>query len=435
MPNETPSLASLQDWERRVRRIAGCRICGNAHLEPVIDLGAQSLASLFNDGRPENRLETPIPLQVVRCQTTTETDACGFVQLTHTVPPDILYHDYGYRSGINTTMRKHLSDLVHEIESKVRLTEGDLVVDVGANDGTTLLSYAKPGLVRVGIEPSTIRPEIADPPIEYIPGVFNAKAFHDRFPDRQAQVLTTIAMFYDLDDPAQFCRDLSEVLADDGLWVLEMSYLGALLEQNAFDAMCHEHLGYYSLDVLCHVLEKTGFALHDLTFNDANGGSVRCKIRKRSTGPSVPPPQQARIDAALRDERRSGYREAAVYERFRRNVETIRQDLREILREIRSKGGRVYGYGASTKGNVLLQYCGVGPRDVIALAERNPRKVGRSTPGTHIPICSEGEMRHARPDYVLILPWHFLGEFMERERALRASGTRFIVPFPTVRVL
>ena len=422
------------NWEQRVRRIAGCRICGNRSLEPVIDLGSQALASLFDDGRRENQLDAPIPLAVVRCPTAPPANGCGFVQLTHTVPPDILYHDYGYRSGINTTMRNHLRDLAREVESRIPLREGDLVVDIGANDGTTLLGYTRERLTRVGFEPSTIRPECSDHDLLYIPEVFSAAAFNARFPKERARVITSIAMFYDLDDPARFCRELHETLADDGLWVLEMSYLGAMLEHNSFDAICHEHLGYYNLHTLRRLLDETGFVLHDLAFNSANGGSLRCAIKKASVGTSVPAVQQDRIDAALRDEAAKGYHASSRYDQFRRDVERVTRGVRELLDMVRRRGERVYGYGASTKGNVLLQSCRIGPEDLTAIADRNPAKHWRRTLGTRIPICSEEEMRRARPDYLLILPWHFLDEFLERERELRASGTQFIVPFPQVRV-
>lgn len=425
----------VEGWERRMRQIAYCRICGNAALEPVIDLGTQSLASLFNDGRRDNQLDTPIPLEVVRCDTIAAPQACGFVQLRHTVPPDVLYRDYGYRSGINTTMRHHLRDLVREIETRWPLRDGDLVVDIGANDGTTLMSYAHPRIIKIGVEPSNVRPQVADHGIRYIPNVFRAADFNARFPRDRARVITSIAMFYDLDDPIEFCRELGSILADDGVWVLELSYLGAMLEHNTFDAICHEHLGYYSLRTLHYVFERAELALYDLSFNRANGGSVRCFVTKRAGGHRVPTAHQARIETALREESAKGYHDCVQYDDFRQHVRAIQRDLRDTVERAIAAGQRVYGYGASTKGNVVLQYCGFGPQHLIAIADRNPAKVGRTTLGTKIPICSEETMRQARPDYLLIFPWHFLDEFLVREQALRAAGTRFIVPFPQVRIV
>ena len=410
----------------QVREIRACRICGNNALEPVIDLGAQAIAGLF--------LDTPIPLEVVRCVARSGHEACGFVQLAHTVPPSILYREYGYRSGINTTMRRHLQGLAREIESRVALRRGDCVVDIGANDGTTLLAYREPGLVRVAFEPSDVRPDTEAHGLLYIPEVFSRRAFEERLRGQRAKAVMSIAMFYDVDDPLGFCRDVHGILADDGVWVLEMSYLGAMLEHTAFDAICHEHLGYYSLQTLYRLMQETGFAFQDIAFNEANGGSVRCALVKRAPGLAVPPANQARIERALAEERRLGYDTPAPYAQFRQAVQRVREELRALLAERRQRR-TIYGYGASTKGNVLLQYCGIGPDELVAIADRNPAKVGRRTPASGIRICSEEEMRRARPDDLLVLPWHFLEEFLERERPLREAGTRFIVPLPRVRIV
>jgi len=425
----------FKEWEQRIRQITSCRICGNARLTPVVDLGSQCLASLFDDGRPENQMKTPVPLKVVRCDPDENAQACRFVQLTHTVPPDVLYNDYGYRSSINTTMRHHLQGLTRDVESRIPLRQGDIVVDIGANDGVTLLAYQASGLVRVGFEPSNIRPQQPDHGLVYIPACFNAADFRLRFPQQKARVITSIAMFYDLDDPGQCCRDLHEVLSDDGLWVVEMSYLGAMLDHDSFDAICHEHLGYYSLRTLQHITREAGFAFHDIAFNDANGGSIRCYLKKDRPTLQVPAESQQRIDQALRAEDAKGYHDPKTFGLFDQGVRGIKKALTETLETVRAAGKRIYGYGASTKGNVLLQYAGIGPQHLVAIADRNPAKVGRCTLGTGIRICSEEEMRQARPEYLLILPWHFLDEFMERERALRASGTKLIVPFPRVRIV
>lgn len=430
-----PDALLLQGWEQRVRRIARCRICGNPSFEPVIDLGAQALASLFDDGRAHNQLATPIPLDLVRCSAKDRPDACGFVQLRHTVPPELMFRDYGYRSGINTTMRTHLQGLAWEVESEIRLGEGDIVLDIGANDGTLLSVYRSPGIRCAGFEPSDVRPAGREHGIRYIPTFFQAAEFEKAFPGEKARVITSIAMFYDIDDPASFCRDVARILAPDGLWVIEMGYWGAALDNAGFDSICHEHLGYYTLTTLRWLARSAGFELYDVSFNASNGGSVRAYLTPRGSPRPVPPENRARIESALWREKERGYTSSSRHEEFRSRAEGIRHGLRWILEEALSQGKKVYGYGASTKGNVLLQYCRLGPGEIRAIADRNPAKRGRFTPGSRIPICSEEEMRAASPDLLLILPWHFTGEFLERESALRAAGTRFIVPFPEARVL
>lgn len=425
----------IQELGKKVRAIEACRICGNTRLEPVIDLGSQALAGLFVDGRPQNQLNTPIPLEVVRCAGERQGGACGLVQLRHTVPPEAMFHDYGYRSGINTTMKRHLERLAAEAEAAAGLAPGDLVLDIGANDGTLLLRYSTPGLVRVGFEPSEVRPLRNDHGIHYIPAFFSSSSFRKDFPGGAAKLITAIAMFYDIDDPAEFCQQVSQVLADDGIWVIELGYWGDLLRNTGFDSICHEHLGYYSLSTLEFLARKTGFELYDVGFNDANGGSVRCTFVKADGPCAVPAENAARVRRALEEEARSGILGTPRIEQFRQNAGRIREELQRILQDCANRKMRVYGYGASTKGNVLLQYCGVTPDQIVAIADRNPQKHGRKTPGTGIPICSEEEMRQARPDLLLILPWHFLPEFLEREGELRKGGTRFIVPFPRLRVV
>lgn len=431
---ETQLDPELQGWEQGVRPIRGCRICGNPHLRPVMDLGKQALAGLFDDGRPQNQ-STPVPLEVVRCDTEAVPSACGFVQLKHTVPHSVMFNDYGYRSGINTTMRTHLEALAAEIEERFPLKFGDIAVDIGANDGTSLLAFRQPGLVRVGFEPSRVRPKNPDHGIHYIENIFNSRDFETAFPHRTARIITSIAMFYDVDDPLGFCRQIRQILSPDGAWVMEMSDWGSVLDNNGFDAVCHEHLGYYTLSTLGWLFEKSGLKLYDVTFNQANGGSLRCTVVPPGDGAALPAENRLRIEQALSRERAEGVDTAERVVRFRESAQTIRQELRRLLAQTVGAGKKVYGYGASTKGNVLLQYCGVTARELIAIADRNPDKKGRRTPGTRIPICSEEEMRAARPDFLLILPWHFLDEFLRREEPLRRQGTRFIVPFPQVRVL
>lgn len=435
----------LQGWEQRVRVISACRVCGNPELRPVIDLGPQSLAGLFDDGRPQNQLATPIPLEVLCCDTARGRGGCGFVQLKHTVPPDIMYQDYGYRSGLNETMRRHLEELSREIESRLKLRAGDIVLDIGANDGTTLLAYRTPGLVRVGFEPSNAGAEAEARGVQILKGsagealffdsVGGARHFLREYPGRKAKAITTIAMFYDIEDPAGFCRQVHRILDEEGLWVAELHYWGSLLETAGFDAICHEHLGYYSLATLEWLFRSTGFELFDVSFNPSNGGSVRCTLVKQRGRLRPLKGDRRRVAQGLDRERQRGYDTAQSHARLRHSALKIRQDLRQVLGEAARSGGRVYGYGASTKGNVLLQYCGLGPADLAAIADRNPMKRGRFTLGSRIPICTEEEMREDHPDLLLILPWHFLDGFLEREKGLRAEGTRFIVPFPQVRIV
>jgi hypothetical protein len=413
-----------------------CRACGSAALEPVVSLGEQELASNFvisDDFPPTVRA---LPLDLVRCSPDVDENACGLVQLRHTVPGDLMYSSYGYRSGINQTMTQHLAGIAHGLEDRLQLQADDLVVDIGANDGTTLLSYRKPGLKLIGFEPSNIRPIDPTPQIHFIRDYFSAAGLKAVVGDRKARVVTSIAMFYDLEDPDRFVADVAAILAKDGLWVIEMSYLPSMLANNSFDTICHEHLEYYAIDPIERMLHRHDLRIADLELNDANGGSLRvtaCRADSRFREHTLE--TRSRIYKLKKQEFELKLDTDEPYRAFAENSESIRRDLPSLLSRLISSGKKIYGYGASTKGNVILQYCGLSPAYLTAIADRNPAKWGGKTVGSGIPIISEDEMRAAKPDYLLVLPWHFLGEFKAREKEFLARGGRFIVPIPKVEIV
>lgn len=413
-----------------------CRGCGSAALTPVISLGDQYLASNFSISADFPPVERLIPLDVVRCDPQRDESACGLVQLRHTVPSDLMYSSYGYRSGVNQTMTRHLGDIAQSLEKRVGLAADDLVIDIGANDGTLLSQYANHKATFLAFEPSNILPATPIPRLRYIKDYFSAAAVQKHAPGRKAKVITSIAMFYDLEAPNSFVHDVAEVLADDGVWLLELSYLPSMLDNNSFDTICHEHLEYYSLSTLERLLAAHGLQIADAELNDANGGSIRVTVCHRGS------PQgehsnttRSHIYGLKKREFELMLDTDVPYRKFATAAESIRRELGPMLLRLRAEGKKVYGYGASTKGNVILQYCGLSTGHLTAIADRNPAKVGSVTLGTNIPIISEEAMRAARPDYLLALPWHFMREFRAREEALLAAGTKFIVPIPRVDVV
>jgi hypothetical protein len=413
-----------------------CRSCGSSALSPVVSLGEQFLASNFAITDQFPAVQRRIPLELVRCDPSRDERACGLVQLRHTVPGDLMYSCYGYRSGINDTMRQHLGTLARGVEKRVGLRAGDLVVDIGANDGTTLLAYETPGAVYVGFEPSNIQPEVPTPHIRFIKDWFSAASLRTHTSASKAKIVTSIAMFYDLEEPNRFVADVAEILADDGLWVVEMAYLPLTIENNSFDTICHEHLEYYSLSAIEKLLHRHGIEIVDCELNDANGGSIRVTACKRGSVHAERSDETAsRIYRIKKREFEMELDTEAPYRAFGTRIEKVRDDLRSLLEKLRASGKKVYGYGASTKGNVILQYAGLGPDLVTAIADRNPAKWGGVTLGTDIPIVSEEDMRAAKPDYLLVLPWHFLREFVKRESAFVERGGKFIVPLPDVRLV
>jgi hypothetical protein len=405
-------------------------------LTPVVSLGDQHLASNFSITQDFPPVERQIPLDLVRCDAQRDEKACGLVQLRHTFPSDLMYSSYGYRSGINESMAQHLGSIAKGLEKRLRLQTGDLVVDIGANDGTMLLQYESKGPLFIGFEPSNIQPENPTPHIRFLRDYFSASALRKNGVGSKAKIITSIAMFYDLEDPNSFVRDVAEVLDDDGLWVLEMSYLPSMLDNNSFDTICHEHLEYYALHPLERLLEKHGLYISDVELNDANGGSLRVTACHRgSVHGQRSEGARSRIYGLKKREFESRLDTEAPYKQFVSRIEKIRTDLPALISKLRADGKRVYGYGASTKGNVILQYCGINGSHIEAIADRNAQKWGTKTVGTNIAIISEEDMRKAKPDYLLVLPWHFMKGFVKREEQFVGRGGKFIVPIPDVRIV
>lgn len=423
--------------ESVVTTCTSCRICGSRPLRSVFDLGEQYIAGVFL--RHEDRtaeankpFRRRYPLELVRCDPAG--GGCGLVQLRHTIPREILFEHYGYRSGINETMREHLAHIARTAERLVRLRSGDTVLDIGSNDGTLLFSYQTQDLDRLGIDPAADVTRYArERGLEVIDDFFSATAFERARPGRSARIVTSIAMFYDLEDPQGFVHQVARVLADDGVWVIEVGWIVAMLELNSFDAVCHEHLEYYGLAQIETLLAPAGLAVQHAETNDINGGSIclfirRADVVRQSRGETTHELLRAR-------ERALGLHTDAPYAAFGANAETIRRDLRQLLDDIGHRGQRVYAYGASTKGNVILQYCGLDRSHIQAAADRNPDKWGREMLGSDIPIISEEQARADRPEYFLALPYHFIDEFRRREAAYLARGGQFILPMPHVRVI
>lgn len=400
-----------------IRRMDLCRVCGSDGLAPVLDLGRQALGNAFH--RPGGPEPLRAPLELVRCT------ACSLVQLGYSVDPGRMYATYWYRSGVNRTMTEHLHGIVAETQRVAGVVADDVVVDIGCNDGTLLQAWPA-GVRTVGVDPSNLRPARAD---AFVNDYFSARSVAGALGGARAKAVTSIAMFYDLDRPAEFARDVAAILDPRGVWVLELSYLPRMLEMVSYDTICHEHVAYYRLGTFERVLADSGLEVVDLGFNASNGGSFRIVVAHR--GARTPAPIVARVRAV---ETLDGMDGAEPYARFAEAARRNREELLRFLRAARAHRRVVYGYGASTKGMVTLQFCGIDAELLPAIAERNPDKVGLLTPGTDIPIVSEAEMRRAQPDALLVLPWHFLDEFLLREREYLARGGRLVTPMPTLRL-
>jgi SAM-dependent methyltransferase len=356
----------------------------------------------------------------------------------------MIYCEYWYRSGTNQTMRNALGDISNSAEKLMHLNARDSVLDIGCNDGTLLDSYTVPGIYKIGFDPAenlaVLSRKIAD---KVLVGFFDAERFF-LDPDvgnRRPKVITSIAMFYDLDQPRKFVSDVQRVMHPGGIWIIQMSYLPLMLKQNDFGNICHEHLEYYSLHSLEYLLNLHGFSVLDAQLNDVNGGSIRVFIRNHSADQSAFGDEAYRKEAADRlsmlreSEAKLGLETVTPYLQFAGRVQKIKQQVSGFVKEQVERKKKIFVYGASTKGNTMLQYFGLDHSVIDAAAERNPEKWGKVTVGTRIPIISEAAARAARPDYFLVLPWHFIEEFKAREHAYLSSTGKFIVPLPEFELI
>lgn len=415
-----------------MKAIERCRICGGEDLKPVINLGVQSLTGIFP--RSIDQKISAGPLELVRCNDEKNHSACGLLQLRHSFNLDEMYgKDYGYRSGLNQSMMAHLREIVRNIESIVDLQKDDNILDIGSNDGSLLSFYPEEkGLNLIGIDPTGIKfKEYYQKRITLIPTFFSAAEIRKNFRSKKMKVVTSISMFYDLEAPMQFVSEVYDVLDDEGIWVLEQSYMPTMLNVTAYDTICHEHLEYYGLKQIKWMADRVGFKIISVTLNDTNGGSFCISLAKKE---SHYPEAQLEMKMLFTEETDMGLSTDKPYQEFTQRVSAHRTDLEEFFATANRKGQKVLGYGASTKGNVLLQYCGISKAELPFIAEVNQDKFGCFTPGTLIPIISEKEAREMKPDFFFVLPWHFRKGIIEREKTFLENGGKLVFPLPRIEV-
>lgn len=408
--------------------ISKCRVCGNKRLTCVLDLGEQMLTGVF----PKNKQDkvTTGPLRLVRC--TGNESVCGLLQLEHSYDLNEMYGlNYGYRSGLNPSMVAHLRSKVERILQTVKLQHGDLVIDIGSNDGTALSAYPKHcGAELVGIDPTGVKFHSYYPEhVKLISDFFNKDLVSKHFSGKKAKVITAFAMFYDLERPVDFMREVGDVLDDDGVWVFEQSYMPTMLAMNAYDTVCHEHLEYYGLRQIKWMADRAGLHIVDVEMNDVNGGSFSVTVRKsKHDDEKVPPHVQAILDS----EHVAGMHTSLPYKKFAERVLAAKHELVSFVHQMRSEGKMIAALGASTKGNVMLQYCHLTAEELSCIGEVNREKFGCYTPNTWIPIIPEDALLAMHPDYVIVLPWHFKSFF---QNTAKFKNYNLVFPLPHLHVI
>jgi len=399
-----------------------CRSCNSKQLEKIITLGNQYLS----DFTTSNRKPRSFPLTMVVCR------KCNLVQLDYTTPSKYLYTErYGYKSGINQTMQEELKGIVEKSLSKIKKTKDKIVaVDIGANDGTLLKNYPKK-IFRVSVEPiKKLAIESKKHSDLTINDFFSFGAINKRRKNLKADIITIISCFYDMEEPNKFIEDVIKILKENGTVVIQQNYLVSMLEQNAFDNIVHEHLEYYSLLSLNNLLNKHGLEVFDLELRSLNGGSFRTYIAfkgKRKVTKSV-------LDL-VRKEKRLNLDKKKIYKDFAKRITDNRKVIYDFVKKETKNGKKVYLYGASTRGNTLLQFFKLDNKLVKYAVERNPEKWGKKISSVGIPIISEEKARKDKPDYMLVLPWFFKKEFLKRENGYLKSGGHFIFPLPKFEVI
>jgi hypothetical protein len=408
-----------------MEKINKCRISGESDLVDILSLGEQYLTGVFPSSKEEKVTKGPLDLVWAK--------ESGLLQLKHSYDLGEMYGDnYGYRSGLNSSMVEHLTNKITSLENLVQLNPNDIVIDIGSNDATSLKAYSKP-CIKVGIDPTGLKfKDYYSDDITLIPDFFTKELFKNKFQSKKAKIVTSIAMFYDLEDPKKFAKDIYEILDDNGIWHFEQSYMPSMLKTNAYDTICHEHIEFYSLKVVKELLESVNLKIIDVQTNSINGGSFAVTASRADANYSV---NDVLIDWMLFQEGQMKLDTISPYLAFKDRIFEHRDSLRKLILSLVKSGKKVYGYGASTKGNVLLQFCEFTSLEIPFIAEVNEEKFGKYTPGTHIKIISEEEAKMNKPDYFLVLPWHFKDNILSREKEYLKTGVKFIFPLPEIEII
>ena len=407
--------------------ITECRSCGSTNLTNILSLGLQYPSNFIELNSISDKREQ-IPLELIFC----EKKDCGLLQLKHTASRESLYKEYWFRSGLNEKMVEALKDITKSVEKRISLSENDIVLDIGCNDGTLLRSYQSKVRL-VGFEPASNLVDEAKEGTELIiNNFFSFYEFVQHFPNERIKVITSIAMFYDLEDPNSFVSDIVNCLDQDGIWIIQMAYLIPMLELNAFDNIVHEHLEYWSLKSLKRLLEEHDLEIFDVELNDVYGGSFRIFVKtKKNDKINI----QNSVDEFLKKEDEFGLEKKETYLNFANRVNSLKNKLNDFIKKEISNGKLIYAYGASTKGNTLLQFYNLNNKLISKAADRDSKKFGKMTVGSNIPVISEEQARDEKPDYFLVLPWHLVDFFKERENEFLNNGGKFIVPLPDFKII
>jgi len=405
-----------------IKKIKKCRSCGSNKLKPILNLGNHYLTGVFSSNKYKKI--TFGPLEVSMCRSDSE---CNLVQLNHKYDLKELYGpNYGYRSGLNKSMSKHLINKTKKIIKNYKFKNlKPLIIDIGSNDGTTLKAYPKQRFKLFGFDPTAEKFKKYYPEhVKYSSNFFTYKIYSKIFKKRKAEIITSFSMFYDLENPIEFMNDIHKTLSDDGIWIFEQSYLPSMIKAMSFDTICQEHLEYYTLHQIHYMTNRTNFKIIDVEFNDINGGSFSVTVAKSK---SKHLEATSLVNKIIKKEIREGFVDGYVWKKFNKKIDKVSKKIHNFFKNSKKNNKIVMGLGASTKGNVLLQYLKINQKYLIKIGDVNEDKHGKFTPGTNIPIVSEDEVLNSNADYYFILPWHFKSFFLKNKK--------LVFPLPTFEIV
>ena len=404
-------------------KISKCRICKKKKLKKLFSFGNLSFTGKFPT---VDQLIQKKPITLVICKN------CHLVQLGHNFDLKYLYGpDYGYRTGINKTMLNHVKSVVKDLSHRVKLKKKDLVLDIASNDGSLLNFYNK-NVITFGVDPILNKYKSNYKKINHkISDFFTAKKIY-KYTKKKFKIITALSVFYDSKDPNIFIKDVKKILSKDGIFLLEFADLASIIKNKMFDTICHEHLEYYSTKIIINLCKENNLRVFDINTNDINGSSKQYYICNNE---SKFKSNDIKINKILNSEQKMYLSKENTFKAFFKIIKKSRLELKNFLKKEKKNGKKIHGYGASTKGNVLLQYYKINNKTVEYIAERNKNKFNLYTPGTKIKIISENLSRSFKPDYYLVLPWHFKKEILFREKVIRKKGTKFIFPLPKLSII
>jgi hypothetical protein len=401
---------------KKIKKVKKCLLCGNSKLRSLFNVGNLYVSNFVSKKNISNG--TKSKLNLLYC------NHCTLIQLSHLAPQEIMYRRfYWYKSGVTKTMREGLKELFSDCVKKAKLKKNDIILDIGANDGTLLKYFKLNKFKTIGCEPATnLKAELKKNCNYLISNFWSKKELFkllNKKKLKKPKLITAIGMFYDLEDPNKFIKDAADSLDKNGVFVAQLMSLKSMIEKNDLGNICHEHIEFYSFKSIKYLFEKNGLEIFKISSNDINGGSYRFYCRKFKKGSITLPKEN-------------------ILKMMKKFVYRVKKNKRITLNFIKKQienNKKIFLYGASTKGNTVLQYYGLNKRIIPYAAERSPFKWGKYTIGTGIKIISEKEAKKMKPDFFFVTPWGFIKEFIKREKNWLNNGGKFILPFPKMKII